>query len=296
LVNPDPGPAVADVTVLGARGAVDAPSLRGITVPGGRSLRLDLAREIPLRGELAARVAVSRGRLGVYAADSFDQLGSGDAGVDWLAAQQPDTSLTLLGLPTGRGSRSLVVANDGENEARVVVRVVTKDAAFRPESLDEVRVPPGTVRRVALSSILGSAVKDGAIGVQVEATRPVTATLRSFVDGDVSHTVPLPPVTDATQVVVPEGQGIVLLAADEVGSAEVVSQLADGGRKVAAVDLAPGRTAVVRLPRGAVLAQVTPTGAPVRGVLVVQDQGAAVIGLHELVRTGLVPDLRPALP
>ncbi len=89
LVNPDPGPAVADITVIGPRGPVDAPSLRGITVPGGRSLRLDLAREIPLRGELSAHVVVSRGRLGVYAADTFDELGRGDAGTDWLAAQQP---------------------------------------------------------------------------------------------------------------------------------------------------------------------------------------------------------------
>jgi hypothetical protein len=103
-------------------------------------------------------------------------------------------------------------------------------------------------------------------------------------------------VTDATQVVVPQGQGTVLLAADEVGSAEIVSQLGDGGQKVAAVDLAPGRTAIVRLPKGAVLARITPTGAALRGVLVVQDEGAAVVGLHELVRTGLVPDLRPALP
>ena len=296
LVNPDPGPAVADISVTGARGPIDAPSLRGITVPGGRSLRVDLAREIPMRGELSARVQVSRGRLGVYAADSFDQLGRGDAGVDWLAAQQPDTSLTLLGLPTGTGSRSLVVANNGADEARVVVRVVTQDSAFRPQGLDEVRVPPGSVKRVALSSILGAAVKDGAVGVQVDATRPVTATLRSFVDGDVSHSVPLQAVVQATQAIVPEGRATLLLSAEEVGSAEVVVRLAGGGQKVEAVDLAPGRTVSVRLPRGAVLAEVTPRGAAVRGTVVVQDGGAALLGLHELVRSGLVPDLRPALP
>jgi hypothetical protein len=45
--TPTPVPAVADISVVGARGPVDAPSLRGITVPGGRSLRLDLAQEIP---------------------------------------------------------------------------------------------------------------------------------------------------------------------------------------------------------------------------------------------------------
>ena len=146
LVNPDPGPAVADITLIGPRGPVDAPSLRGITVPGGRSLRLDLAREIPMRGELAAHVVVSRGRLGVYAADSFDELGRGEAGVDWLAAQQPGEDLLLLGLPAGTGTRALVLANDGDDEVRAVVRVVTKDSAFRPQGLDDVRVPPGLGR------------------------------------------------------------------------------------------------------------------------------------------------------
>jgi hypothetical protein len=300
LVNPDPGPAVADITVIGPRGPVDAPSLRGITIPGGRGLRLDLSREIPLRGELAAHVVVSRGRLGAYAADSFDELGRGEAGVDWVSAQLPATELTLLGLPRGSGTRALVLANDGESEVRATVRVVTKDSAFRPKGLDEVRVPPGSVIRVPLSAILGAAVEDGALGVSVEATHPVTATLRSFVEGDVSHAIPLPAVTDATQAILPkvspDGQVTVLLTGDAVGSAEVLARLSGGGKKVVAVDLAPGRTAAVTLPPKAELVQVTPRGTAVRGAVVVEDGGATVIGLRDLVRTGLVPNVRPALP
>jgi hypothetical protein len=296
LVNPDPGPAVADITVIGPRGLVDAPSLRGITVPGGRSLRLHLAREIPLRGELAAHVVVSRGRLGVYAADSFDELGRGESGVDWLAAQQPSEDLLLLGLPEGTGTRALVLANEGDTEARAVVRVVTKDSAFRPEGLQDVRVPPGSVARVPLTGILGAAVKDGAVGVHVEATGPLTASLRSFVEGDLSHAVPVVTVAEATQVILPEGRSTVLLRADSVGSAEVLARLSGGGKEVKQVDLAPGRTVPVRLPEGAVLVQVTPRATAVHGAVVTVGGGAAAIGLHELVRTGLVPDVRPALP
>jgi hypothetical protein len=296
LVNPDPGPAVADITVVGPRGILDAPSLRGITVPGGRSLRLDLAREIPQRGELAAHVVVSRGRLGVYAADSFDELGRGQAGVDWLAAQEPDDDLLMLGLPEGAGTRALVLANDGADEVRAVVRVVTEDSAFRPEGLEDVRVPPGSVTRVPLTAVLGAAVKDGAVGLQVEATGPVTASLRSFVDGDVSHAVPLEDFAEATQAILPEGRSTVLLSSESVGSAEVLARLAGGGKKVQLVDLAPGRTVQVRLPDRAVLVQVTPTATAVRGAVISVDEGAAVLGLRELVRTGLVPDLRPALP
>ena len=128
----------------------------------------------------------------------------------------------------------------------------------------------------------------------------MTATLRSFVDGDVSHAVPLDPVSDMTQAIVPSvgdsGRATVLLAGDAVGSAEVLARLSGGGKEVVSVDLAPGRVALVKLPGKTVLVQVTPTGTAVRGAVVVEDAGATVIGLRELVRTGLVPDVRPALP
>jgi hypothetical protein len=295
LVNPDSGPAVADITLIGARGPVDAPSLRGITVPGGSSLRLDLARETPLRGELSAQVVVSRGRLGAFAVDSYDQLGRGAAGVDWVAPQVPNTDLLLLGLPAGGGSRDLMIANAGDDEVRAVVRVVTKDSTFRPQGLQDVRVPPQSVGRVALSAILGEAVSDGAVGIQVEATHPVTATLRSFVAGDLSHSVPLTAFAEPTQAILPEGRGTVLLSSSAVGSAEVVARTADGDERVREVDLVPGRTVSVRLPEDAVLVEVTPT-VGVRGSVVVTKEGATVIGLRELIRTDLVPGLRPALP
>ena len=198
--------------------------------------------------------------------------------------------------PPGAGTRSLVLANAGDDEARAVVRVVTEDSTFRPEGLEDVRVPPGSVTRVPLSAILGTAVQDGAVGVHVEATHPLTATLRSFVDGDVSHAVPLPTVTETTQVILPAGRATVLLSSASVGSAEVLARLPGGGKKVQQVDLAPGRTVSVELPEDAVLVQVTPTATTIRGAVTVVDGGAAVLGLHELVRTGLVPDLRPALP
>ena len=296
LVNPDPGPAVADISLIGPRGPVDAPSLRGITVPGGRSVRLDLAREVPLRGELSAHVVVSRGRLGAFATDTYDELGRGDAGADWLAPQLPASEQTLLGLPAGAGTRALVLANGGDDEVRAVVRVVTEDTAFRPEDLEDVRVPPHSVVRVRLSAILGAAVKDGAVGVRVEATDPVTATLRSFVDGDVSHAVPASTFDEPTQVTLPQGRATVLLTPHSVGSAEVVSRLANGRQRTRSVDLAPGRTVVVKLPENTELVTVNPASTSVRGTVVVVRSGATVMELDELVRRGLVPDLRPALP
>ena len=65
-------------------------------------------------------------------------------------------------------------------------------------------VPPGSVTRVPLSAILGTAVRDGAVGVQVEATQPLTASLRAFVHGDSSHAVPLQSVVGTTQAILPD--------------------------------------------------------------------------------------------
>ena len=123
------------------------------------------------------------------------------------------------------------------------MRVVTKDSAFRPEGLDEVRVAPGSVTRVPLTDILGTAIEDGAVGLHVEASHPVTATLRSFVAGDLSHTVPLPVLTGQTQTILPDGRATVVLAGEGVGTAEVLARLDGGGKKVVTVELAPGRDA-----------------------------------------------------
>ena len=43
------------------------------------------------------------------------------------------------------------MSNPGEDEARASVKILTADAAFAPEGLDEIRVPPGTVQTLDLS-------------------------------------------------------------------------------------------------------------------------------------------------
>ena len=85
------------------------------------------------------------------------------------------------------------MANPGEDEARVKLRILTADSVFAPEGVEELRVPPGTVRTVTLTSALRAAVEDGALGIDVTGTVPVTAALRSVVDGDLSHAVPVTP-------------------------------------------------------------------------------------------------------
>ena len=132
LVNPDGGPAVADVTVLGPDGPLDVPALRGVTVPGGKAMRFDLAAIVPNRDELALQVLVSRGRLGVDVVDQVDELGRGPSSRDWLASQsEAGTTAYLLGLGGKPAERTLVLANPGDSEARVDLRWSPRRASSR---------------------------------------------------------------------------------------------------------------------------------------------------------------------
>lgn len=299
LVNANAGPAVADVLVLDEDGVVDAPVLRGVLVPGGESRRLALAELIPRDGELALKVTTTRGRLTAAVEDTEDRLGSAVPTTDWLGGQPaPETTSTLLGVPGGNGPRTLVVANPGDDELRAQVRIVTADSVFAPEGLDEVRVAPRATARVQLSAELRAAVADGAYGLQVTASGPVTAGLRSVVSGDVVRSAPVERLTGATVALVPEGRKQLQLAdSSGVGSVRVVARDASG-EEVAReeVPLTPGAGGTLDLPRRAVLLEVVPDRASVRAAVLVTGDGAAVVRLRDLVTDGRVPEVAPGLP
>ncbi|GGO77818.1 DUF5719 family protein [Nocardioides deserti] len=299
LVNPDNGAAVADVVVTGRAGIVEAPELRGVAVPGRSSVRLDLAELLPRRDELSLRVTTQRGRVFSAVLDRVDELGAGDAAEDHLPPQaEPATSLTLLGLPVGIGERTLLVANDGDSEVRATLRVLDERSVFAPEGIEDVRVPPQSVARVQLGATLGALVADGALGLVVDATGPVTATLRSFVGGDLAHAVPTAGVETATVAAVPPGRKrLVLAGATSTGVVEVVARDASGAELAAKrVEVSPNRGFAVGLPARAVHLTVTPQRTPVVASVVAATGGAGVVRLHELVRSSLVPDVRPGLP
>lgn len=306
LVNPDSGTAVADVTVYGRGGVVDAPRLRGVSVPGHSSVHLDLGAIVPRRDELAIEVVASRGRLGATVLDRFDQVGAAKLTQDWLASQaDPATENLLMGLASGPGRRTLVLANSGDDEVRADVRIVTDDSVFAPKGLPEIRIAPQSVKKVSLSKVLGAAVPDGATGLQVTSTGPVTATVRSYVGGDLSHAVPAAEVEDTTTVLVPEGgKGVDttlrLAGAQRSGVVTVVARSASGQELASTkAEVAPDRGATVKIPAGAVLITVTTARTPITGAVLVDRRaagGAAVLPLTVPAMNGLVPGVRPGLP
>jgi hypothetical protein len=134
-----------------------------------------------------------------------------------------------------------------------------------------------------------------AIGLEVDSDRPVTASLRSVVDGDLSVLAPGRRFFNPTTVLVPGGEKrLVLAGADAVGVATVVARAADGTVLLQKrVSLAPDQGAALDLPRRAAAVDVTPQRTAVRGVVLVTDGGSAVVRLRELVRAGAVPAVAP---
>jgi hypothetical protein len=298
LVNPDGGPAVADVTVLGPDGPLEVPALRGVTVPGGRTLRFNLADVVPSRDELALQVLVSRGRLGVHVEDQVDEVGGGVRSRDWLPGQsEPDTSAYLLGLGGKSGERMLVVANPSDSEARVRLEVITKESQFAPADLDEIRVAPRSTRAVDLTELLAGRTTRGATGLVLDATAPVTAGLRTVAAGDLSHSVAGARIESRAALAMPRGPSrLVLGGADGVGVATyVVSDAA--GREIARerVELAPGIGVRVKLPRKGALLDLSVKRSGVVAAVEAGPPGLAVLSLSELVVDARVPDVRPAL-
>lgn len=300
LVNPDAGPAVVDATLYGVSGVVDAPELRGVAVPGRGVVRLSLAELVPRRDELALHVTTSRGRVTASLRDRYQQLGTGGAAEDWLRPQDaPATSNLLLGMAPGAGLRTLVLLNPGTDETRATVRVVSERSVFSPAGLEEVVLPPQSVTRVSLTELMRGAAGDGTLGLLVDSPAPITATVRTYAGGDLSHAVPGTPIAQPTTVLTPTGgKQVVLAGATQAGTVTVTARTADG--EVVAderIEVVAGRGYVVDVPARAVLLTVTPRRTDVIGsVVVADDDGAAVIRLREQVTSGLIGSVRPGLP
>lgn len=210
VANPRPGSAIFDVDVFGPHGLVDAPGLHGLTLASGRTRTLDLARVAPATGDLAVRVRTSRGLVSVGAAESWSPALIGKQVREWVAPQPaPSREVNLTGL-SGGGSSSLVVANPGEREAVVHLRLVGKNGTYQPTSHASVTISPGEVSDVDVSDV----VRPGTAAILLEANVPVVATLRSVHGNDEAYAAATGPLRGTAVVGVPPvgRAGIVLVS------------------------------------------------------------------------------------
>lgn len=302
LVNPDKGPAVADVTVLDGRGVVDVPALRGLRVPGGRSASFDLADVAPSRDALALRVSVSRGRLGASVVDVIDPVGRPAPVHEWLPAQPtPAESSYIVGLGAAPGlpgaSRVLAVANPGASEVRVDLKLVSRGSEFTPAGVEELSLAPESVQEIDLGRILRGRVAEDVQALRLEATGPVTASLRTRTPDDLVLAVAGPRVESAAGVAMPPGsKRVVVAGATAPGVVIVQAWDADGDEVVRErrVEIDPATSGGIRLPDDAVLALVRLQRTSATVSVELTDGGLSVLPLDQLVTTRRLPDVRPA--
>lgn len=295
LVNPDGGAAVADITVWGDSGRVEAEDLRGVLVRGRRQVDLDLASLVPRPEDLTLRVEVSRGRLAASVLHRFDEIGSNVEDEEWLPATRPPATTTYLPAPgTGSGDRVLVLTNPGEDQTTARIRLVTGETEFEPSGVEEIVVQPESTVVRPVGELLASEAAEGTVALRVDSEAPVVAGLRGVVGQDLVAVAATDPLEGPAGTVVPPGPARLVLA----GSAEqtrvrLEPRAADGTRlDPLRVRLPAGAGRSVRLPARARWVGIDPGRSAVHAGLATDG---SVVPVPVPVAVRLVPDVRPAL-
>ncbi|MCW2622995.1 MAG: hypothetical protein JWL64_2597 [Frankiales bacterium] len=154
LVNTDATPAVVDVQLLHDLGASDPRPGRGLVVPAHGRLLVSLNLLAPDRTDIATHVVATRGRV---AAGVLHRKVDGaiPQGIDWAARSPGPAPVVIVpGLPSGPGSRQVIVTNPNDQSLRASVQVTTEDGQFVPPGLEAVEIPAGTSVAVDLSEPL----------------------------------------------------------------------------------------------------------------------------------------------
>jgi hypothetical protein len=228
LTNPEPAPAVVDVTLYGPDGPIDAPAGRGIGVAAG-------AQEVSLLDALApgitvfaVHVHVRSGRISAAVRDQ-QVAGLTPKGADWLPpAAAPALHQLVPGVLSGTGERRLQIVAPGGSDAIVKVRLVAESGTFAPAGLDVIEVRAGTVKDVDLAPFGNG----DAFAVDLDADVPVTAGVLDRVTAagseveDVAYAAAGLPLRPTTPGVLPEarvaaGVTSTLLLAAPAGAAHV---------------------------------------------------------------------------
>jgi hypothetical protein len=296
LTNPDAGQAVVDTTLIGLSGPLPADRLRGLVVPGHTTMTVDLARTAPSRATFAAHVVVSRGRVGISAQHRYDRLGGAPVVTDFVPPQAgPDTSNLLLGASVK--SRSLYLANPGDNEVQATVRVLGPESVFTPTGSKSYAVPAQSVRRVDLGKAVSSSAAKGMIGLVVESDEPLLATTRGMANGDLSIVGASPLVTGPTAAIVPDADTKLLLGgATRTGVVNVTVTDAKGKVLMAhkSIDIGAQRGASLALPRGAAVVTLDPRNTFVSAsLLAIARNASSVVPIRDTVVHAEVPAVHP---
>ena len=295
LTNLADSTAVADLTLWGPKGRIDAVDADGIVVEphSTRRIRLDdLAAGEP---EIAVHVHRRRGSLAAVANDTSTATYRGTEPV--TSSLTPRREQIVPGLVEGTSGRTLLLVNPGTVTARVDVQVVGSDSTFTPKGLDQVKVGAGRVRTVTMPKTAGGDVQ----ALRVVSDQPVAAAVRmtpSVKDHAVAESAA--PLTGPAVVPVSLGLDLapprlVLTAPEGAASVEIEAFDADMtslGTKT--VDVPGGTTTAVKASSDdAAYVVVTPRGSVSAAATYVDGDQVSSLALEAAPVSTRAPQVRP---
>ena len=146
--------AVADISMWGIDGPIEAVGAEDIVIKPEQTQTLRLSKLAAGEPELAVRVERRRGAFAVTAFDGSRRVYGGSEVPAPTRAPRRDQMVT--GLPAGARNRTLLVANPSTATSRVSVSVLGRRGTFAPRGLEAIRVPAGRVTTVELPASLGA--------------------------------------------------------------------------------------------------------------------------------------------
>ncbi len=275
--NPRSGTAIVDISALSDSGPVEAPGLRGITIQPGRRLVVDLAQMIPSASDLALRVRATRGLVTVTTVEEWSHTVIGKPKSEWVPSQPAAAKeLVITGVPPQTKRASLIVANPTDSEVIVKVLVIGSSGTFAPKGAASISVPAESVGTLDVSSAF-----DGKpLAFRLVSQTPVSATVRSVVQGDQTYGQVATGFAGSSQMGLPSRAGSKVIVSSVGRSGQLEIQAFDQARQPLGEPISrtvdAGTTAAIDLPAGAAAVKVSADSPSlVSGLFAVDGKGVS---------------------
>lgn len=172
LSNLTEAPAIADVTLWGTNGPIDAVDSQGIVLTAFQSKTIKLETLAAGEPELGVHVHSRRGAMSIAARDTSTAVFAGTEALP--ATSAPSKSQLIPGLDSKTSSKQLLLLNPGDTTARVKVEALSKDGSLVPTGLDDVKVSAGRVRVLDVPKSAGG----GVLSLRLTSDFPLSAGVR----------------------------------------------------------------------------------------------------------------------
>ncbi|MEO6472201.1 MAG: DUF5719 family protein [Aeromicrobium sp.] len=302
LTNLSDSPAVADISMWGDHGPVDAVNADGIVLESFQTRRITLESLAAGEPDLAVRVQSRRGALSAAVRDTSTAVFGGTEPIS--STLSPTRHQVIPGIAGGAGSKQLLLLNPGRTTARVRVEALGKDGALVPTGLDDVKVGAG--RTISLD--LPKSAGNDPLALRLTSDYPLSGSVRTAESNkDYTYAV-AGPVLDGPAIVPVSIKGVVkdatlVLTAPKKSATVTVTAYDSKMRKQGDTTLALkadttgtidlGKAKLFDVPSGDIAYVVVTSAGSVEGAAVYANgKGRSAMPLSPAPLKTLAPDVR----